>query len=159
MPRLGMKTTLRNTVLLVATAALAAGCASHPANVVLAPVGPERPPSAPALTADQQGTLVVYSAFDDNPNFNGRDLYYHRAYTDYVIRTDTGHLLRRVHNDSGTTVLAPATVDLPAGKYLVQASANGLGEVTVPVVIARKQLTTVHLDEDASTASQTQIGG
>ena len=158
MPRLGMKTTLRNTVLLVATAALAAGCASHPANVVLAPVGPERPPSAPALTADQQGTLVVYSAFDDNPDFNRRD-FYQRAYTDYVIRTDTGHLLRRVQNDSGTIVLEPAAVNLPAGRYLVQADANGLGEVTVPVVIAPKQLTSVHLEADASAVPQTQNGG
>jgi len=138
------------------TAALAAGCASHAAKVALSPMGPDRPASVPVV--DHAGTLVVYSAFDDNPDFNRRD-FYQRAYTDYVIRTDTGHLLRRVQNDSGTIVLEPAAVNLPAGRYLVQADANGLGEVTVPVVIAPKQLTSVHLEADASAVPQTQNGG
>jgi hypothetical protein len=49
-------------------------------------------------------------------------------------------------NDNGTSWEGPAEVQLPPGKYRVVARANGYGTVTVPVTVAAKQTTTVHLE-------------
>ena len=138
------------TVLLAASALLP-GCASSPRGLVLDPVGP--PLTRPAA-AGSQGTLVVFSAFAvHGPGPSEPD--YHRHYSDYRIFSAGGQFLQNVPNDAGPTGEDPAGVKLPAGTYRVVARANGYGLVTVPVVIATDQVTTVHLEGSATWPNQT----
>ena len=132
---------------LLAVGMLLSGCAIGGSGQALEPVGaaPIQPLGAESAT----GTLVVYSAFEVNADFNRRDPY-HREYSDYRIFSTNGNLLQRVHNDSGLNVGSPAQVKLPAGSYLVSARANGYGVVTVPVVTASNRLTTLHLEGSGS---------
>jgi hypothetical protein len=126
---------------IVAGSALLSGCASNGPQLVLDPVGP--PPIASAGVGSA-GTLMVYSAFEQGAEFNGR--YYRRQYTDYRIISADGKLLQAVHNDNGTLIEAPKRVQLPVGAYRVAARANGFGEVVVPVIIRADQVTRVHLE-------------
>jgi len=126
---------------------LLAGCAQTGQTLVLEPVGP--PPASFAQPSTANGTLVVYSAFSVNFDFNARDPY-HQEYSDYRIFSQDGKFLQRVHNDSGFDWSSPAVVSLPAGRYRVVAQANGCGVVTVPVQVEANQITTVHLEGDSS---------
>src|SRR5580700_6949874 len=122
---------------------LLAGCATSNHSLVLQGVGPN--PTAAANTTSTQGTLLVYSAYEVNADFNTRDP--HRpVYSDYRILTPDGRLQQLVHNNSGTMLQRPLQVDLPAGTYHIVAQANGYGLVTVPVAIAAGQDTIVHLE-------------
>lgn len=128
------------SALLLAVVAIA-GCASAGHEVVLAPVGPA---PAQAAASGSQGSLVVFSACDPTAHFNS--LPYTRFYTDYRIFSKDGTLLQAVRNNPSPSVPGPAKVGLPPGEYRVVARANGYGEVTVPVIIAAGQVTTVHLN-------------
>jgi hypothetical protein len=87
---------------------------------------------------------VVYSATGRGAHFSS--LPYHVFYSDYEVHTDDGKLLRKVHNDSGSSINGPQRIGLTAGSYRVVARANGYGTITVPVVIRPSQTTTVHLE-------------
>jgi len=115
------------------------GCTSHQQSLILQPVGP-RP--LPTGSNGESGSLVVFSAPDANAHFYG--VSGHVYYSDYNLLSDTGALLQTVHNN--IAVAGPATVTLPTGSYRVVAKANGYGTVTVPVVIAPRRTTTVHLE-------------
>jgi len=91
------------------------------------------------------GTLLVYSAFRRNADFNSRDPN-RPEYSDYEIFSPDGQLQQRVHNNTGTILQDAASVTLPAGKYQIKARANGYGFVTVPVIIAEQQNTILHLE-------------
>ena len=132
-------------IIFLAGAALVSGCASHERSVVLDPVGPA---SLQPAAVGPKGTLLVYTAYDPNADFN--ELPYLRQYTDYSLLSEQGKLLQVVHNSSGSVVEGPQKVELPPGKYRVIARANGYRHVTVPVVILADQLTTVHLEGSAS---------
>jgi hypothetical protein len=80
---------------------------------------------------------------DPHAHFNGYP--YRRYYTSYKIFSADRKLVRIVQNDNGRLAEGPARVSLAPGSYQVIAHANGCGEVTVPVVIAPHQVTTVHL--------------
>jgi hypothetical protein len=120
---------------------LLSGCVSG--GLALDTVGPV--PAQTAAVNPDEGTLMVYSAYDANADFNSRDPY-RPEYSDYKICTSDGKLLRRVHNDSGTILQDPASVELPAGKYRVIARANGYGYVTVPIFVEAQQTTILHLE-------------
>jgi hypothetical protein len=109
-------------------------------------VGPAPVPRA--AERSNEGVLVVFSACEAGPDFGRRDRY-RPICSDYKILSSTGTLLRLVHNDSGTILQEPAAVSLPAGRYGVVARANGLGTVTVPVVIEGGRSTIVHLEGDS----------
>jgi hypothetical protein len=133
------------------------GCATGKSGLALDTVGPIPAQAAPVPAIS--GTLVVYSAYDVNTDFNSRDPY-RPEYSDYKIYTAAGKLLRRVHNDSGTLLQDPMPVKLPIGEYRLVARANGYGFVTVPVIIAAHQTTVLHLEgggmwPDKSTFNQT----
>jgi hypothetical protein len=125
------------------------GCATGKNGLALDTVGP----SPFQLTGDTtsstltNGTLVVYSAFRRNADFNALDPY-RPEYSDYKILTTDGKLLQKVHNNSGTILQDPVSVELSPGKYDVIARANGYGFVTVPVMIAAQQNTVLHLEGD-----------
>jgi hypothetical protein len=125
----------------LAASALLSGCASDRHGLVLDAVGPlPAPLGAPSCN----GTLVVFSAFEQGEDLNAPD--YRRQHTNYRILSADGKAIQTVHNDSGTLAEGPKPVELPAGTYRVVARANGYGEVTVPVVIRANQATTVHLE-------------
>src|SRR5262249_38634763 len=121
---------------------LLSACAGERGNVVLSPVGPA-PAQKPA--SQDEGTLVVYSAFDPHPDFTATDPD-RRIHTDYKVYSFDAKLLKTVHNDTGQIVEGRVEGRLPAGQYKVQARANGYGLVTVPVVVATGRRTSVHLE-------------
>ena len=135
------------TLMLIMTGALLSGCATGKNGLVLNTVGP--PLSQPTAASSTKGTLVVYSAFRRNADFNNSDPY-RREYSDYKIFSPDGKLLQRVHNNSGTILQDPVSVELPPGKYHVIARANGYGYVTVPVIVAARQNTILHLEGGGS---------
>ena len=91
------------------------------------------------------GTLLVYSAYEVNADFNARDPN-RPEYSDYTIFTPDGKLLQKVHNNSGTILQEAVPVELPPGKYNVSALANGYGFVTIPVIVESGQTTILHLE-------------
>jgi hypothetical protein len=142
-----MKTSL--TLIAIAAGALLSGCATGKNGLALDTVGP--PPFSPAATGSTLtgGTLVVYSAFKRNADFNALDPN-RPEYSDYKILTTDGKLLQRVHNNSGTILQDVVPVALPPGKYNVVARANGYGYVTVPIMIVAQQNTILHLEGGGS---------
>ncbi|HEX7655199.1 MAG TPA: hypothetical protein VF607_16945, partial [Verrucomicrobiae bacterium] len=101
--------------LAVIVAALA-GCATDTQHLTLAPVGPDHPTTTAPVTT--HGTLVVYSAYEANADFNARDPY-RPEYSDYTIYTPDGKVWQRVHNNDGSILQGAVAVALPAGKYSV----------------------------------------
>jgi hypothetical protein len=144
-----MKRTVTVTLVL---AALAGGCVSQKHGLVLDPIGP---PDSQSAAAGTNGTLVVFSAFDPNADFN--DLPYSRHYTGYEITERGGKVLQTVHNANANPSEGPKRVHLPMGAYCVVARANGYGMVTVPVIIRANQVTTVHLEGSASWQNRSQL--
>ncbi len=124
--------------------AFLSGCASSQNGLTLETVGPAGVSAAASATANH-GTLVVYSAFRRNADFNSRDPYRHE-YSNYEIFTGDGKWFQSVRNNSGDLLHDAEVVTLPAGKYQVKARANGYGFVTIPVVIAAQRNTIVHLE-------------
>ncbi len=116
---------------------------SNAGGLVLDTVGPE--PGSSAAVTPTDGVLVVYSAYDSNADFNSRDPYRPEC-SDYEIFNADGKLAEQVHNVADSILQNPVPVTLPEGKYRVIARANGYGVVTVPVVIAAKQKTILHLE-------------
>ena len=122
---------------------LLAGCATTNNGMVLEGVGPD--PTSPVNTTATTGTLLVYSAYTVNADFNVRDP--HRPqYTDYRIFTPDGKLQQQVQNSTDTILQRPKEVELPVGTYRIVAEANAYGTVTVPVAIEPGQITVVHLE-------------
>jgi len=124
--------------------ALLSGCATDHGRLALATVGPAVA-STPVTSPSSNGTLLVYSAYRRNADFNSRDPY-RQEYSDYEILTSDGQFLQRIHNNSGTMFQDAVAVTLAPGKYEVKARANGYGIVTVPVIIASQQSTILHLE-------------
>ena len=125
------------------------GCLGQRDKLVLDPIGPVHA-SAPKKSGD--GFLMVYSAYDAGAHFYSRK-YDGREYSDYSIFDTNGRLRQKVHNSTDSISEEPATVSLPPGRYRVIASANGYGNVTVPVIIERDRHTILHL-EGGGTASE-----
>lgn len=119
------------------------GCATGNGGLALDTVGPGLAQTAPAHSTT--GTLVVYSAYDVNADFNSRDSY-RPEYSGYRIFAADGKMWQQVHNDPGTILQKPAAVELPTGKYLVVARANGYGRLTIPIIIEANQATVLHLE-------------
>ena len=135
---------MKTLPVLIATAIgmLLTGCAARN-RLVLDPVGP--PSSQPVAVGSNLGTLVVYSAYEVNADFNARDPY-RPEYSDYKIFYSEGRLRQKVHNNSGTILQEPAKMELPAGRYQVMARANGYGIVTVPILIEAGKNTVIHVE-------------
>jgi hypothetical protein len=130
------------TFIATTAGALLSGCATGN-GLALDTVGPSLPQPMAGNSTD--GILIVYSAYEANADFNSRnpDL---PEYSDYRILTADGKPLQRVHNNSGTILQDPVSVELPPGKYQVIARANGYKNVTVPVMIEMQQSTVLHLE-------------
>jgi len=136
-----MKTLIVLTAITVG--ATLSGCTTDQTKLVLDRVGPPLSPSSPV--ASTNGTLLVYSAYEVNADFNARDPN-RPEYSDYKILSADGQLLQQVHNDSGTLLQEAVPVELLPGQYNVRARANGYGLLTIPVNIAPRQTTVLHLE-------------
>lgn len=125
------------------------GCVTSHNRLVLETVGPD--PTLPQIAGgtSTNGCLVVYSAYRRNADFNNRDPY-HPESSDYQIFSNTEVFLRRIHNNSGSSLQSVVPVTLPAGQYTVKARANAYGYVSVPVVILPYQTTILHLEGDGN---------
>ena len=130
-------------LMLITASAILSGCATAPKGLALDTVGPPMSQSSPASLTN--GTLLVYSAYEVNADFNARDPN-RPEYSDYTVFTPDGKLLQKVHNNSGTILQDAVPVELPPGKYNVHANANGYGFVTIPVIVESRQTTTLHLE-------------
>jgi hypothetical protein len=134
------------TLVAVMAGALLSGCATGKNEPVLNTVGPS--PDQPSVANSTNGTLMVYSAYDVNADFAGRDRR-SPVYSDYKIFTTDGKMLQQVHNNTGTILQDPLAVELSPGKYRVVAHVNGYARyLAVPVVIASRQTTILHLEGD-----------
>lgn len=132
-----------SNVCVVAVGLLLIGCATGKSGIVLDPVGPTS--AQPFAIHSDNGTLIVFSAYEVNANFNSRDPYRHE-YSSYKIYSNDGKLLQVVSNDTGSNIDSPAEVSLAPGEYRVLAHANGCGTITVPVVVTASRVTTLHLE-------------
>ena len=133
------------TLTIITAGALLSGCAIEKNATVLDTVGP--PMSQSTAASSTNGTLVVYSAYEVNADFNARDPN-SPEYSDYNILTADDRLLQKVHNNSGTILQEAVPVGLSPGKYHIVAHSNGYGYLVVPVIIAAGQTTTLHLEGD-----------
>ena len=128
---------------LLAGLALVSGCLTGSGRFTSETVGPA--PFAAGMTDSTNGTLLVYSAYKRNADFDSSDP--NRAeHSDYKILTEDGRLLRRVHNITPTALQDVTPVELAPGKYQVVARANGFGYLTVPVFIEKQRSTVLHLE-------------
>ena len=134
---------IRFTLTLIMAVALFSGCATKKGGLALNTVGPASDQTTMANSTN--GTLIVYSAYEVNADFAGRDRR-SPVYSDYKILTGDGRLLRKVHNNSGTILQDAVPAELAPGKYQVVAPANGYGHVTVPVMIETGRTTVLHLE-------------
>jgi hypothetical protein len=141
-----MKTIQFTSLALVSLATLFSGCVSPRSAMVLDPVGP--PVSMPA-TYSTDGSLLVFSAYDSGQNGLG-DPEQAQRHSDYRLFDPEGKLVETVDNRAGSWGVDPASVALAPGRYRIEARANGYGIVSLPVVIAASQVTTVHLEGSAS---------
>jgi hypothetical protein len=116
-------------------------CSTHPKQAVLQPVGP-----APSMSAnpDQQGYLLVYSAWS---NFVDQGSTGHHSR--YIITSDDGKFLKEVINHVDRFDEGPIRLPLPAGSYRVSARSAHFGRVNVPVIVKERQTTFVYLDGSA----------
>jgi hypothetical protein len=119
------------------------GCATEKSGFALATVGPV--PSESQAAGSGNGTLMVYSAYKRNADFNSSDPN-RPEHSDYKILNADGSLLRRVHNITKTVFEDAVPIALPPGKYQVVARANAYGYLTIPVRIVAQQSTVLHLE-------------
>ncbi|MBI3877513.1 MAG: hypothetical protein HY300_16405 [Verrucomicrobia bacterium] len=115
-----------------------AGCAT-PTRVALEAVGP---PSSAVRPDEGTGRLVVHTPREQ---VTSGEVSYER-YTSYNIRKPDGKPFQHVMNFTGPRDERPETVQLPAGQYSVEARAEGVGPVAVPVLIQALKTTEVHLE-------------
>jgi hypothetical protein len=141
-----MKTSLCSLVLV---SAIVSSCAAEPrSSLALATVGPAPQFVAPS-SADATGTLLVFSAYETS-SLGASPFDDIRPHTAYKIYGPDGRLLQKVANRVGALGEDPTAVKLAPGLYRVVANSNTHGVVTVPVLLVEHQLTTVHLDSEAS---------
>ena len=133
---------MKKRLIILGAAAVVAltGCATKQVSVAPAAVGPS-PGGVAAATGD--GQLEVYSAFSTRSA--GIDPTW-RQHSSYYIYTASGQRLRYVTNEMGYYSTSPRLVNLPPGKYVVKAPAEGALWTKVPVVIKPGEITHVHLD-------------
>ena len=123
------------------------GCAVPPkASVALAaPIGPN--PEG-LRSGSAQGSLEVFSRLSTRTDDQNQESTYPVWYqhTDYYLYDARGKVLKHVFNVAGHYDEDPRTVNLPAGRYIVEAQSAPDYWVKVPVTIKSGATTRVHLD-------------
>jgi hypothetical protein len=147
---------MKNILMICAVAAsiVLSGCATDKAGFAIATVGPA--PTESPVTGSGDGTLIVYSAFRRNADFNTSDPN-RPEHSDYKILNADGSVLRRVRNISKTVFEGAVPIALPPGKYEVVARANEYGYLTIPVRIEAQQTTPIHLEGGGFWSDESQF--
>jgi hypothetical protein len=148
---------MKNVLMICAVAAsiVLCGCAANnKAGFAIATVGPA--PMESPVTGSGDGTLMVYSAFRRNADFNTSDPN-RPEHSDCKILNADGSVLRRVHNIGKTVFEGAVPVSLPPGKYEVVARANEYGYLTIPVRIEPQQTTSIHLEGGGFWSDESQF--
>jgi hypothetical protein len=127
------------TVFLFILLNLNSGCSTQQRLVLDQPVGPAHSVNT---IASGQGCLVVYSAWDRFDTMDSQ----HPKHTPYAVMTDTGRAVAHVRNQAGSFGQQPTAINLPPGRYWVQARARNVGPVRLPIVIREGRSTSVYLD-------------
>ncbi len=108
-------------------------------ETVLPTVGPE--------TEQFHGPLVGYlRVFTATTQVETGDTTWEYPHTDYKVCAPSGKVVAFVPNSVGDLSGAPATVELPPGKYLVHAESDRNGFVAVPVIVKGGHTTVVDLE-------------
>src|SRR3984885_5656999 len=130
---------MKNTLWLICTVVAGitfSGCVTEKNNFPIATVGPG--PSQYRTASSTTGTLVVYSAFKRNADFNTSDP--NRAeHSDYKIFNADGSVLCKVHNVTKTVFEDAVPIDPPPGRYTVGPRANEYGYLKIPVMVVAQQ--------------------
>jgi len=127
--------------LVISIVPLLVSCASARRVTVLEPVGPA--PLATSVAAKgTEGSLKVYSL---RGIYNDEGVNYH-PHTDYTIYSGDGERVKEVKNKIYPYSEEPASVNLPAGRYTVEALAKGYARVRVPVIVEAGRATSVDLE-------------
>jgi hypothetical protein len=129
--------------ILIAIGALLTGCAGMQSGLVLDTAGPAPIPTAQSNSGP--GTLIVYSAYQVNADFNSRDPN-RREHSNYKILDQDKKLLEWIHNQTDDIFQNAVPVKLPAGEYFVVARSNCFGIVTIPVIMDAGRETVLHLN-------------
>jgi hypothetical protein len=132
-----------------AVAILVTGCSTTP--MAFAPVGPN-PAGFQAITA--RGQLEVFSALSERTEGNNPNWYQH---SDYYLYDSHGRRLEHVDNNTGHYDQSPRLLNLPPGRYIVEARAKDMLRAEVPVVIKPGEITRVHLDGNWQPPSDTPM--
>jgi hypothetical protein len=144
----GMNMKKNNLIIMgAAITVLITGCSTTP--VTLAPVGPN---PAGIQTTAAEGRLEVFSALSGHSEGNNPAWYQD---SDYYLCDAHGRRLKQVDNNTGYYSETPRLINLPAGKYIVEARAKGVLRAKVPVVIKPGEITRVHLDGNWQPLAQT----
>lgn len=128
---------MKLTVSALLLAALAGGCVQH-REASLSPI--TAPPALDSRPAS--GTLVVYSAW----HRTGTDQPDQSIHSNYDVLTSAGKPFLHVTNFITPMLEDPASVQLAAGQYVVNARVQGQGFVKVPVTIESGKVTTLYMD-------------
>jgi len=123
----------------IALLSLSLAGAASAKETVLPTVGPETEQFHVPLV----GYLRVFTA---TTQVESGEQTYEYPHTDYKVCAPTGKVVSFVPNSEGDISGAPATVELPPGKYLVHAESDTHGFVAVPVIIKGGHTTVVDLE-------------
>ncbi len=115
------------------------GCAAGQPRVISETIGPAQ---APAVNRTDRGSLLVYSDWDKYDTLDAD----HQKHTAYRISPEQGGQTILVRNRKGSFGESPEAVELAPGKYVIEAQANQLGTVRVPVRVRTGETTVVYLD-------------
>ena len=132
---------VRHLRTLIVSVTFISGCSFHSKPTVLEPVAPAPPGLTENSKASNEGYLVVYSAWSSfvDPGSVG----HHSRYT---ISADDGTLTREIINHADRFDEGPIRLPLGPGSYHVTARSAHAGRVVVPVVIKKRETTSVYLD-------------
>lgn len=130
-----------NICLTISLLPLLVSCVAPRQAAVLQPVGPS-PLRTVAVMPGTEGALKVYS---QRGIYNDEGVNYH-PHTAYTILSKEGTRLKQVKNTIYPHDEEPVSVNLAAGKYMVEALAEGYVRVRVPVVIEVGRVTAVYLE-------------
>jgi hypothetical protein len=140
--RLKMKGKIMKTHLAIIVATVFTSLVAY--NAIAAAALPTVGPDPSGLQSHSvSGQLEVFSKLKAHSQGNNPPWYQH---VDYYIYDLKGNELQHVDNKVGYYASAPRTITLPAGHYLIKASAKGAYMLDVPVVIESGRMTSVHLD-------------
>jgi len=135
----------------IASLIFGSGCSFHSKPTVLEAVGPAPSGLTENSKASNQGYLVVYSAWSSfvDPGSVGH-------HSRYSVSADDGSFTKEIINHADRFDEGPIRLPLGPGSYHVTARSSHAGRVVVPVVIKKRETTSVYLDGSSPRGASNQ---